>query len=74
MQSDQINLRPIYEQNETQNERDLSGSKRKERKGRNGSKKRSKQNMQWLVKNYSDSAKCYDLKLNGPNYNSNRNL
>jgi len=30
-------------------------------------------NIKWLEQNYSDVAKCYDLKFNKADYNSNRN-
>ena len=76
MQPDQTYLMPIYELTQQPNNIIESNESRvKDRsKGRYSSKKRCKQNLIWLVQNYSDSAKCYDLKLKGPNYNSNRNL
>ena len=52
---------------------DLSESKVKIKTGKISQKKLKKQNMIWLMHNYSDVAKCYDLKLKAESYNSNRN-
>ena len=52
---------------------DLRESKVKIKTGKISQKKLKKQNMIWLMHNYSDVAKCYDLKLKAESYNSNRN-
>ena len=40
---------------------------------RNQSNRTNKHNIRWLEQNYTEVAKCYDLKLKKSDYNSNRN-